>query len=315
MTRVQVSMSQESRIKVAVLRDRAKMLRESRAFFDTRGLIEVDCPMLSPTACVDEHIDLIPGYFAGSTPCYLHSSPEYGMKRLLSDGIGDIYQISHVFRDGEVGSRHHPEFTMTEWYRIGFNFQEMIDETIDYIRLFLGDHTVEQLTYHEAFEKYLGIDPFKAKDRELKAHLSDETYFAHDRNQLLNLILGIHIEPKLGQDGLTVITHYPASQAALAKKEGDESLRFEVYFRGVELANGYDELCDATEQRERLHESNQARLVLEKEELPIDEAFLNALEKGIPDCCGVAVGFDRLMMLRHGVKEIRNVLPIAPFSV
>jgi lysyl-tRNA synthetase class 2 len=294
------------------------MLKQARTFFYQRELVEVDCPILSPRASIDAHIDLIPALYHGQEVCYLHSSPEYGMKRLLADGVGDCFQLSHVFRDGELSGKHNPEFMMAEWYRLNFSLEEMIGETADFIRLFLGPLPVRILSYRALFLQETGIDYVHATEKELLVYLQDRqipfypSILNEGKDALLNLILGYQIEPTLGQNELFILAFYPASQAALAQKrrQGEEEVaeRFEVYHRGIELANGYRELTDAQEQRRRLHESNAHRKMLGKNELPIDENFLNALEQGLPPCAGVAVGFDRLMMLRHPETKIEDVI-------
>jgi lysyl-tRNA synthetase class 2 len=304
--------------RVELLKDRARMLAKARAFFSERGILEVDCPLLTSNASVDLHIDLISALFRGEETRYLHSSPEYGMKRLLSEGIGDCYQLAHVFRDGEVGHKHNPEFMMAEWYRQGVGFEDFILETVEFIKLFLGDLRHAVVSYKQVFEEHLGLDPFKAGDDALMAAIqkSGISYYPsileEGRDALLNLLLGTLIEPKLGNKQLTVLAYYPESQAALAKAalvDGNRvAKRFEVYYQGVELANGYDELADAKEQRRRLTEANEERLKHGKRQLPIDEAFLAALEQGLPEACGVAVGFDRLMMLRHKKDNIADVI-------
>lgn len=301
-----------------VLRDRGHMLTAVRKFFHERNVLEVDCPLITQAASVDSHIDLIK-VEDGAYSRYLHSSPEYGMKRLIADGIGDIYQLAHVFRYGEQSLKHNPEFMMAEWYRLGIPFEAMISETIDFIRLFIGSLPYHILSYREIFQKYAQFDYLTISIEELHAYLCAHDIIPYEgiekegKDALLNLILGSLIEPQLGQEELCVLAYYPASQAALAKtcQRGDETAaeRFEVYYRGIELANGYHELADAKEQRTRLQEANVFRLQLGKEALPIDEHFLKALEKGLPDCCGVAVGFDRLMMLRHQ----RNIADVIPF--
>lgn len=296
---------------LARLRDRAAMLAESRRFFALREILEVDSPCLIKSASIDAHIDLIA--ISSIETLYLHSSPEYAMKKLLARGLGDIYQLSHVFREGEIGNKHNPEFTMAEWYRLGFSFQNMIEETLDYIQLFVGKLPSRILTYREAFIQYALIDPYTASNEELLG-----VFAAHDiepgeseREFLLNVILATIVEPKLGDGELTVMKHYPANQAALAQTVWEENYevgeRFEVYYRGIELANGYHELADAVEQRRRFIASNQQRLRMGKKALPMDEEFLLALNT-LPDCCGVAVGFDRLMMLRHEVSHIQDVM-------
>lgn len=265
------------------------MLSLSRAFFADRGLIEVDVPILGHKAAIDAHIDPIQALCCDKV-VYLHTSPEYGMKRLLSVVDFDIYQLSHVFRDHERGTRHTAEFMMAEWYRRGFSFKQMIDETIDYIALFLPDlpREVELFSYPEIFARTVGNMPQDLEER-------DRLY-------------AFEIEPLLGRGKLSVIAGFPAEQAALAQLgENGLALRFEIYFEGVELANGYHELTDPIEQRRRLEQANYERVQMGKQELPIDEDFINALKQGVPDCCGVAVGFDRLMMLHLQAEEIRDV--------
>lgn len=303
---------------MARLKDRAILFKAVRDFFFARNVIEVDCPILSAEASVDAHIDLINALYRGGEKCYMHSSPEYGMKRLLAEGIGDIYQLSHVFRDGEWSPKHNPEFTMAEWYRLGFTLEELVEETIDFIRLFLGQLPFTVVHYRDLFKQETGIDYISATEEDLFRYIQEQaipfypTVLEEGKDALLNLILGSQIEPKLGQDSLCVLAYYPASQSALACKRwhGPEQVaeRFEVYYQGIELANGYHELTDAKEQRQRFHESNELRVALGKETLPPDESFLKALEKGLPDCSGVAVGFDRLMMLRQGQKDIAEVI-------
>lgn len=302
---------------MAILQDRSAMFAKARKFFVERNVCEVDCPLITAAASVDSHIDLIPAHPVDGVR-YLFSSPEYGMKRLLSEGMGDIYQLSHVFRNGECGAKHNPEFTMAEWYRKGITFAEMIQETVDFIRLFVGDLPTTTITYREAFQRFAGFDYLTITEPELIAYLQSQgitPYSSEDKEALLNLVLGTVIEPHLGQDNLCVLAYYPASQAALAQTRwhGDEEVgeRFEVYYRGVELANGYHELADAAEQHRRLIQANEMRIAMGKDPLPIDMHFIEALKKGLPDCCGVAVGFDRLMMLRHNATHIAQVIPFS----
>ncbi len=301
--------------KLSTLKDRAAMLRAARDFFYTRGVTEVDCPLISPRASVDAHIDLI----SADDNRFLHSSPEYGMKRLLAEGMGDIFQLSHVFRKGEVGKKHNPEFMMAEWYRLGITFQEMVDETVEFIKLFIGEWPCVQMTYREMFLNYSGIDIATTTEASLKAYCEKEKiklYADIDSEGLdafLNIILGKKIEPQLGNDDIFMVTHYPATQAALAQKSVTDNFevaeRFEIYHKGLELANGYHELADAEEQLQRLLDANIHRQVLGKNPLPIDKYFIEAIKKGLPDCCGVAVGVDRCMMLRHATDTITDVTP------
>jgi lysyl-tRNA synthetase class 2 len=303
--------------RIYILKDRAAMLEKARAFFKERAILEVDCPIVSSAASVDAHIDLVPVLDINNQRKYMHSSPEYGMKRLLAEGIGDIYQLSHVFRLGELGVKHNPEFMMAEWYRIGFTFSQLIEETLAFVRLFLGNLPSRILSYREVFKQFAGIDYLISEDLMAEMHQLGITPYPNSmqegRDALLNQILGLHIEPQLGKNELFVLSHYPASQAALAQvvdREGElVAERFEIYYQGIELANGYYELTNPQEQKRRFIEANQMRESLGKEPLPIDENFLQALEKGLPDCCGVAVGFDRLMMLRNNVNSISEAIP------
>ncbi|MCH9627410.1 MAG: Elongation factor P--(R)-beta-lysine ligase [Chlamydiales bacterium] len=271
------------------LRERAALLAAARAFFAEKNVMEVDVPILSRHTSVDAHIDLIEATCLGKK-AFLHSSPEYGMKRLLADGSGDIYQISHVFRNDERGERHNPEFTMVEWYRCGFTLQEMIAETVAFVQLFLPDAvSFETLTYRQAFDHYVGHFPDDLEER--------------DR------LFAFEIEPHLQN---TILYGFPSEQAALAQlDEEGMAERFELFYQGVELANGYHELTDPVEQEKRLEEANAARIKMGKLCYPVDQRFLEALKSGIPDCCGVAVGFDRLMMLRGEAHSLADVLSIA----
>lgn len=310
--------------KTAILRDRAHMLQTVRAFFDEKQVLEVDCPALSQAAPIDQYIDVMQVIPKKGEVSYLHTSAEYGMKRLLVAGMPDIYQLSHVFRKEEMSPLHQPEFMMAEWYRIGFSFEEMIEETLEFIRLFVGPLPKTVLTYRELFSYFLQIDSEKATLSDLlhcasihHLHLP-ESATTWDKETLLQLLLGTLIEPKLGKDALFVLTHYPASQAALAKTstlldKTQVAHRFEIYYQGIELANGYEELTDAFELRKRFEKANEERKKAGKEALKMDEEFLKALEKGLPNCCGVAVGFDRLMLLRHKVKDLKDILPF-PFE-
>lgn len=302
------------------LRDRASMLERSRLFFSQRHVLEVDCPAISRASSVDLHIDTMTILSQGKPAGFLNPSYEYGMKRLLAQGIGDIYQIGHVFRDAEIGPLHNPEFTITEWYRIGFTFDEIIRDTLDYIRLFLGELPVVQKTYRHTIQEFLAIDYLAmsapqllsfAKQKEIDLP-ADAVHW--DKDTLLQLLITFLIEPSLGSDHYFVLTHYPSTQAALSKTlvmpDGEKvGCRFEVYHKGIELANGYHELTDPIEQRRRFEEGNAARTEAGKHPLPIDERFLSALEKGMPDCCGVAVGFDRLMLLKRVQKSLKTILP------
>lgn len=263
-----------------LLKERANALKEVRTFFEALDVLEVDTPLLSKYAPIDTHIDLFSVDLSETEKGYLHSSPEYGMKKLLAEGSGDIYQLGHVFRKDEVGSLHRPEFTMIEWYRVGTTFESFLDENLALLQLFLGEQEHEILTYREAMESYghypESIDP--------------------------NIIWGCAVEPQLGQGKISVIINYPADQAALAQTKWVEGIevaeRFELYFNGIELGNGYHELSDPVEQKRRLLKSNEERTLLGKDPLPLDPELIETLEEGLPDCYGIALGFDRLLMLK-----------------
>jgi lysyl-tRNA synthetase class 2 len=248
---------------------------------------------------------------------FLHTSPEYAMKRLLAAGMPDIYQLSHVYRKNESGHLHNPEFTLVEWYRKNVSFLPFVEETLDFLRLFLGPIPFVMKTYEETFLQYTGINPFLTTLDELlsfatkKISLPETTW---DIDSLLSLILTHVIEPELGKDQFYILYHFPASQAALSQviehKGKKVAERFEVYFQSMELANGYHELIDPIEQKKRLLQANIDRKSLGKETYPVDEKFILSLQN-LEDMYGVAVGFDRLMMLRHKKSTISSILPFS----
>jgi lysyl-tRNA synthetase class 2 len=301
------------------------MLATVRAFFSERGVMEIDTPILSHTAPIDLHIDIMtvsirplskePEFRKRSIDGYLHSSPEYAMKRLLAEGSGDIYQLSHVFRAEPMGSLHNPEFMMIEWYRVGMPLPQLIHETLDLIHLFVGNCLPQFHTYRNLFHQTIGLDyqtaPLHQLHQFAKTSAPPPDIDSWDLDTTLHFLMSFVIEPQL--QGLHVITDFPPSQAALAATkittEGAVAERFEVYFNGIELANGFHELTDPLEQRHRFLTTNLERQKLGKPELPLDEKFLAALEKGFPDSCGVAVGFDRLLMLKLGATSLEGVMP------
>ena len=273
-----------------MLANRALALRRARAFFEERNILEVDPPALSRYANIDQHIDpIVAETFSG--PRYLFTSPEHPMKRLLAAGSPDIYFLGHVFRDGEKGRHHNPEFTMAEWYRKNFSFEEMIEETLDFCRLFIGNRPLERFSYKEAFEKFA---------HQNSDQLSDDEGF---------LLMATVIEPAFSKEHLTIITDFPASQAALAEVQDNRAKRFEIFSEGLELANGYLELRQSLEQRARFDQTNELRITASKKALPIDSSFIEALEHGFPACSGVAVGFDRLLMIQEKVSSLESVQP------
>lgn len=308
------------------LRLRARLLEQVRGFFAARGVLEVETPCLSAAATTDPAIESFttaytgPGAAAGA-PRYLHTSPEFAMKRLLAAGSGPIYQLARVFRQGEAGRRHNPEFTLLEWYRPGMDHHGLMTEVAALVQALLGEMAVERLSYAEAFGRYAGVEPHGASLESLQecaaghgivpvAGLGDE------RDAWLDLLLSHVVEPQLGQAGLTFIYDYPASQAALARvRPGPPPVaeRFELYCGGMELANGFHELSDGAEQRRRFEADSRRRAVLGQPTPPMDEHLLAALEHGLPACAGVAVGFDRLVMLAAGAGHIEQVLAF-PFA-
>jgi elongation factor P--(R)-beta-lysine ligase len=309
---------------LATLQLRAALLAATRAFFSARGVLEVDTPALVRHAVTDLHIHCarvqLPGHAA---PLYLHSSPEYAMKRLLAAGSGDIFQIAHVFRGNEAASRwHNAEFTLIEWYRCGQSMQQLMAEVAQLSVLLLGlDEAtpVQYLSYSQAFERELGLEPLRATDAALRAlavaQRLDAPVAKHcSRDQLLDWLMGSVVGPRLGRAGLCFVHRYPASQAALARLDPQDprvALRFELYGSGVELANGFEELCDAHSQRQRFELDRSQRLHAGLDAPALDEALLSALAAGLPAVSGVALGFERLLMLRLGATHIEQVLAFA----
>ena len=297
-----------------VLTERAELLAKARSFFAQRKILEVDVCALSRYAPIDLNIDVIEASVSNTERGYLHTSPEYAMKRLLSQGSGDIYFLGHVFRKGEIGRIHNPEFTMAEWYRIGIPFHKMIEETCEFLFLFFGPLPTRILSYRQAFSDYLQIDytaaPLSRLQEIAHSHLPSDTS-SWTRSNYLHLLLTHFIEPHFGQSELTVLTDFPPTEAALActtLRNGEKvAERFEIYYQGIELTNGYHELADAQEMRRRFTADNRERLSLGKEAYPLDEPFLTALSQ-LPECCGVSVGFDRALMLRTHKKSLSEVL-------
>jgi lysyl-tRNA synthetase class 2 len=304
----------------ASLERRAHLLAVTRAFFADRGVLEVETPVLGRAPVPDLHLDSFAVPTSRGTR-WLQTSPEYAMKRLLAAGSGPIYQISKAFRDGEVGRRHNPEFTLLEWYRPGFDFHALMDEMDAYLATTLVAKPAERRSYGEIFHDALGIDPHRATAAELEARGVEAGLDAPadlDRDDRLQLLLAHCIEPELGRadgPGLrpTFLYDFPASQAALARIRDDPGRppvaeRFEVFLEGMELANGFHELTDAAEQRRRFEAELDKRRAAGKPALPLDERFLAALETGLPDCAGVALGLDRLVMLAVGADRLEDVL-------
>jgi elongation factor P--(R)-beta-lysine ligase len=314
----------------ALLAQRAALLARTREFFAARGVLEVDTPILVNAPVSDVHIVSASVQLAGDAPpapgaaraaahppLYLHTSPEYAMKRLLAAGSGDIFQVCHVVRGAESGRLHNPEFTLIEWYRVGFSLAALMDEVEALVRRLLGpaaaQRAAERISYRDAFLRELRLDPLSAPDEALEEAVRPLGFVGDgaDRDAWLELLMGAEVGPRLGRNALTFIHGYPASQAALARLDPHDprtARRFELYCDGIELANGFHELAGASEQRARFERDNAERRRLGLPAGPIDERLLAALESGLPDCAGVALGFDRTLMLATGASHIDEVL-------
>jgi lysyl-tRNA synthetase class 2 len=307
------------------LRLRDALLRRLRIFFHARDFIEVDTPLLSADVVVDRHlepfgIDVAAG--GHTRRMWLQTSPEFAMKRLMAAGGEAIFQVTHAFRQEEQGPLHNPEFTMVEWYRRGDGLADgmrLLGELADTL---LGRGEPEAITYRAAFERYAGIDPHVAGTQEM-AMLADrrgiaapESFSAADRDAWLDLLLVEFVQPQLGRGRPAIVYDYPASQAALARVRPEEPAvaeRFELYVDGIELANGYHELLDARVLRERNRANNRLRAACGKPQLPEESRLLTAMEAGLPNCAGVAMGFDRVVMLAAGANGLPAVMPF-PFD-
>lgn len=304
---------------LTALQARARLLQAVRGFFSQRGLLEVETPMLSAAAGTDPNLEPLATHYAGpGAPAdgtlYLHTSPEFPMKRLLAAGAGPIWQISRVFRGGERGRRHNPEFTMLEWYRPGWDHHALMDEVAALVAHVLGEaRPVRVWTYAEACTP-LGIDPHVDRDAELlerARELGIAPASAMDRGGLLDLLLSHQVVPGLGWGCIDFICDFPVEQAALARIRTDEppvAERFECYLEGMEIANGFHELVDAVEQRQRFVADQATRRDRGQSKPPLDEHLLAALNAGVPDCAGVALGLDRLFMVALGAASIDEVL-------
>jgi len=309
---------------LGVLSRRAEMLARIRGHFAEQGVLEVDTPLLSQAAVPDVHLEAVTADVTGVGRMYLQTSPEYPMKRLLAAGLGDCYQVCHVFRDGERGTLHNPEFVMIEWYRVGFDAPRLMDD----VEAVLAHATsglrilprAQRVTYRQAVLDHAGVDPMTAAAGELLTALSHHGVDVpagaeQDRDALLDLLVSTCVGPQLGRSAPTFLHDYPASQAALARVRPDPfpvAERFELYLDGIELANGFHELADPREQRARFEADLAERKRRGRPSRPLDERFLASLEQGLPDCAGVALGFDRLVMtaLALGSLEEAMAFPI-----
>jgi lysyl-tRNA synthetase class 2 len=295
------------------------MLAQVREFFASRGVLEVETPILSAGAVSDPQIESLTTRVAGVPgPSYLGTSPEYPMKRLLAAGSGDIYQVCKVFRDAERGRWHNPEFTMIEWYRLGFDDSALMTEVEGLAALLLSPdrklRPAERLTYAEALHRHVGVDAYEDGDSALELAAADHGIVCRaelDRDAKLDLLMGLVVGPKLGLDRPCFICDYPASQASLARlKSGVPAVaaRFEYYIDGIELANGFHELANAAEQRARFNGDLAVRGARGQVRPPLDERLLAALRSGMPDCAGVALGFDRLVAVALGAARLSEAM-------
>ena len=308
-----------------VLKRRARMLARIRGFFARRNVLEVETPILSPTAATDPHLQSFATRYTGpgkpdGCMFYLQTSPEFPMKRLLASGSGSIYQICKAFRNGEAGRLHNPEFTLLEWYRVGFDHHRLMDETAELVTEVLEGQfrlgPVEKLSYREAFLRYCGLDPHTAGTDEFAACARERGIRVDglSRGTLdswRDLLLTHVIQPQLGKGRLTFLYDYPASQAALARvRPGNPPVaeRFELYLEGAELANGFHELDNAGEQHRRFERDLARRKHIGLPGVPPDGSLLAALEHGLPACAGVALGVDRLVMLATGGASLAEAM-------
>lgn len=299
------------------LKARARLLQGIRAFFAERDVLEVETPVLSPFANPDPQLQSFTSHFSGRE-YYLHTSPEFYMKRLLAAGMGDIYQLARVFRVDEQGRYHNPEFSLLEWYRCGFDHHRLMDEMQALIGVcFPGVVQFQRLSYQQAFLQALQIDPLAADAAALRACAESrgiETPVGmdmNDRDMWLDWLMVEKVAAGFDKEGFTFIFDYPASQAALARLNPDDSRvahRFELYYGELELANGFYELTDAKEQARRFEDENRQRRERGLADVPVDHALIAALAAGMPDCSGVALGIDRLLMLLCGAKHIDEVI-------
>ncbi len=306
---------------IEALRQRALVLQKIRQFFAVRDVLEVDTPALSHATVTDEHLHSFSTKFTHpflpqAITLYLQTSPELAMKRLLCAGSGAIYQICKSFRNEEAGRFHNPEFTMLEWYRPGFDHLQLMTEIDELIQMVVGCDSAERVTYQDVFKQYLGYCPLTATLADIKSLASQYGYAElaaneNDKDTLLMLLFSQHVEPNIGQDRPCFVINFPASQAALARVSPTNPLvaeRFELYFQGIELANGFHELTDGPEQLRRFEQDNVKRQLMGLEIMPIDHNFIAALDYGLPTCAGVALGIDRLLMLALKASGIDQVI-------
>ena len=305
-----------------MLQGRAELLSTLRQFFFQRSVMEVDVPVLARSSVTDINIESISANIYSESG-YLQTSPEYFMKRLLSQGAGDIFCLGKAFRNGEQGCRHNPEFSLLEWYRCGWDEHQLMDEIAELMSLVFAARSsqpfaITKRTYADCFSEILGIDPHGADLVELQEKAvaaSSDSWTGESRANCLDLLFSQLVEPQL-PPGLVFVYDYPACQSALAQLHNDTkgrqvSRRFEVFLNGLELANGYFELTDRAEQQQRFDGDNAQRIEASKPQIPVDRYLLAALDHGMPGCAGVAMGVDRLLMQLEGADSITQVMPFS----
>lgn len=308
---------------IETMKKKARMLQSIRAFFAAEDVLEVDTPSLSTAAVTDQHIESFATEMRQSL--YLHTSPEYAMKRLLAAGFPSIYQICKVYRREEQGIVHNPEFMMLEWYRLGFDYRQLMAEVTLLLTRLAADFGLpsacEQVSYQQAFLNSVKLDPLNTSVAELRACCQQyqidipQGMSENNVDEWLDWVMTQAVAPAFNKNGFTLLHDYPASQCALASISADGLVaeRFEVFFGELELANGFNELTEGAEQRLRFEEDNRKRLAAGLTPMPVDQQFLAALEAGLPKCAGVAVGLDRLLMVLSRKTSIAEVLAF-PFD-
>ena len=302
--------------KITFLKQKSELINQCRVFFLEKGYWEAETPIISRFASIEEHIDSVPAYPLGDNKqsLYLVTSPEYFMKRLIAHGAGDCFQISKVFRQCEIGDLHNPEFTMLEWYKMNCDTDQLIDEIDELISLILKTKGHQKITYHDLFRQYTDVELDEFTLAMLpklagasSAEVSDQMV---TKQEGVDYVFSFLIQPQLGWDQLLFVTDFPKDQASLAliNMDGKTAQRFEAFYRGVELCNGYAELVDSDLLSDRFDEINQKRAILGKNTYEPDHELLNDLKGDFPPCCGVALGLDRLIMLALKQEKLSSVL-------
>ncbi len=296
-----------------VIKRRSELYRTIREFMTARGIMEVETPILSTAGITEPFIDMVTAHsrLPGLQSLYLHTSPEFCMKRLLASGSGDIFQIARVFRDDEQGKQHTLEFAMLEWYRLDFDYLQLINELIELL-VILDIPRPTRISYTELFQQVIGVHPVAADTAVLQSIAMKAGWdnAGHDRHQLLDFLFTHHVNKAISTEKSLIIYDYPACMSALARLKSEDNRvceRFELFLDGMEIANGFSELTDASEQRGRFELELEIRTGQGKPVAPMDEYFLAALEAGLPDCSGVAMGIDRLLMVLLGVENIKDI--------